>query len=129
MRRLRWLLVPVVVAGIMTCSDAEAPAGPGWLEVRLSSPNGDDGGIMLVVRGGPIDSVRSPFANAFARRLSASEWRVIVAGNVTSAVVARVWVPDLDAAAQYAATVEQVASGTTYAQRATAGYALTVARP
>jgi hypothetical protein len=95
----------------------------------VTSPNSDDGGIMFVVRGGPIDSVRSPFADAFTRRLSASEWRLIVAGNVSSAVVARVWVPDLDAAAQYAATVEQVASGITYAQRATTSYALIVARP
>jgi hypothetical protein len=117
MTRLRRLLPLALAAALTTCSGTE-PAGPGWLDVRLVSPNTDDGGVMFTVRGAPIDSVRSPFPDLYTERVGASEWQVIVLGNVSSAVVARLWVPDLDAAASYAATVDQVASGLTFAQRA-----------
>ena len=127
MRRLRRLLPVALVLALTTCKGTE-PAGPGWLNVRLTSPAADDGGVMFVVRGGPIDSVRSTFPDTFTSRVSASEWKVIVVGNVASTTVARVWVPDLDAVAQYSATVEQVASGVTFAQRAVGGYGLTVER-
>lgn len=128
MRRLHRLLPILLVAGLATCKGTE-PAGPGWLNVRLTSPTTDDGGVMFVVRGGSIDSVRSTFPDAFTSRVSATEWKVIVVGNVASTVVARVWVPDLDASAQYSATVEQVASGVTYEQRAVGGYAIGIERP
>ena len=128
--RTPWRRLPLLLllAGLTTCSDGAEPAGPGWLNVRVSSPHPDDGGVMFRVQGGPIDSVRAAFPDAFTSRVSASEWRVIVIGNVASAVVARVWVPDLDAVAQYSAVLEQAASGTTYAQRPTADYTLTVER-
>lgn len=121
------LLPILLVVGLATCKGTE-PAGPGWLNVRLTSPTTDDGGVMFVVRGGSIDSVRSTFPDAFTSRVSATEWKVIVVGNVASTVVARVWVPDLDASAQYSATVEQVASGVTYEQRAVGGYVIGIER-
>lgn len=125
MTRLRRLLPLALTAALITCSGTE-PAGPGWLDVRLVSPNADDGGVMFVVRGGPIDSVRSPFPDLYTNEISASQWEVIVIGNVSSTVVARLWVPDLDAAPDYSATVEQVASGATFEQRATGAYSMVV---
>lgn len=128
MRRLALLLPVALAAGLTTCGGTE-PAGPGWLNVRLTSPNADDGGVMFTVRGGTVDSVRSTFPDTYLNRVSQSETGIIVVGAVRSGVVARLWVPDLDAAAQYAATMEQVASGTTFEQRALTGYTLTVERP
>jgi hypothetical protein len=128
MIRLRRLVPLALVAALTTCSGTE-PAGPGWLDVRFVSPTVDDGGVMFVVRGGPVDSLRSSFADLYADRVSATEWRVIVLGNVSSTVVARLWVPDLDAVARYTATLEQVASGVTFAQRSTEGYGIAIERP
>lgn len=122
-------LVPLVLAALLTTCSGSEPAGPGWLHVRLASPVTDDGGVMFVVRGAPIDSVRSGFADLYTSHVGTSEWEIIVVGNVSSTVVARLWVPDLDAVARYSATVEQVASGVTFAQRAVDGYRLTVERP
>jgi hypothetical protein len=125
MTPLRRLLPLALTAALTTCSGTE-PAGPGWLDVRLVSPATDDGGVMFAVRGAPIDSVRSPFPDLYTHRVGASEWEILVLGDVSSAVVARLWVPDLDAAASYVATVEQVASGVTFAQRAPGPYSLVV---
>jgi hypothetical protein len=125
MTRRRCLFPPVLAVLLATCSGAE-PAGPGWLDVRLVSPTTDDGGVMFVVRGGPIDSVRSSLPDLYTHQVSASQWAVIVIGNVSSTVVARLWVPDLDAAPDYLATVEQVASGVTFEQRASGQYSLVV---
>jgi hypothetical protein len=125
MMRLHRLFPLALTAALITCSGTE-PAGPGWLDVRLVSPNADDGGVMFVVRGGPIDSVRSPFADLYTNQGGASQWEIIVVGNVSSTVVARLWVPDLDAAPDYSATVEQVASGVTYVQRAPGSYSMVV---
>jgi len=125
--RVRRLFPLALAAVLATCSGAE-PAGPGWLDVRFVSPTADDGGVMFVVRGAAIDSVRSSFPDLHTVQVDASEWRIIVLGNVSSTVVARLWVPDLDAVARYAVTVEQVASGITFAQRATAPYAMVVER-
>ena len=60
---------------------------------------------MFRVQGGPIDSVSSTFPHVFAQQISSYEWTVIVVGDVTATVIAQVWVPDLNLAAQYSATV------------------------
>jgi len=126
MTRLR-LLLPVVLATALTTCGTD-PAGPGWLDVKLVSSATDDGGVMFTVRGAPIDSVRSTFPDLYTNRVSASEWEVIVVGNVSSTTVARLWVPDLDAVARYTATIDQVASGLTYAQRAVGDYSIRIER-
>jgi hypothetical protein len=127
MKRVYRLFAIALAVGLMTCSGSE-PAGPGWLDVRLTSPNADDGGVMFTVRGARIDSVGSTHPDLFTNQVNEREWEVIVVGNVASTVIARIWVPSLDAAAQYSATLEQVASGTTFEQRALAGYSITVER-
>lgn len=126
MTRLRLVFALALAVALTTCGTE--PAGPGWLDVHLVSPATDDGGVMFAVRGAPIDSVRSAFPDLYTNRVSASEWEVIVVGSVSSTIVARLWVPDLDAVARYSATIEQVASGLTYAQRAVGAYAMRVER-
>jgi hypothetical protein len=126
MRYLRAVLMLSLAGGLLTCGESIDPTGPGWLNVVLDSPNLDDGGVMFTVQGGPIDSVRSSLPDVFDDRVSATQWRMIVIGDVPSAVIAQVWVPDADAASRYSATVEQAASATTFGQRSTGTYALRV---
>jgi hypothetical protein len=124
MRLLRVLGLALLLAALGTC---EGPPQPGWLQVRLVSPNGDDGGVLFAVSGGPIDSVRSSFPDFFSAQHGAT-WRMLVAGTPVSGVIAQIWVPDPSAAPVYTATVEQVAQAATYAQRSAGGYQLRVAR-
>jgi hypothetical protein len=124
MRVVRTLAGIALLAGLLTCGESTRPAGPGWLDVHLTSPNADDGGVMFRVQGGPIDSVRSTLPHVFAQQISSFEWTVIVVGDVTSTVIAQVWIPDLDTADRYSATLEQAASGTTFVQRNLGGYSL-----
>jgi len=126
MKRLRALGLAALLVALGTCGGPDLPT-TGWLQVLLSSPNTDDGGVLFIVSGGPIDSVRSSYADFFAARQGGS-WRMLVAGGLAPGVVAEVWVPDLGAVATYTGTVEQVAQRTTYAQRPTSAYRVSIER-
>lgn len=126
-RRRRWLGL-LAAALLLTCGESTEPPTPGWIDVRLDTPNTDDGGIIFVVSGGQIDSVRSAL-DVFSSRQSETSWRVLVAGNARAGVIAQLWVQDVTSDSAYAAVVEEVASRTTFEQRPLSGYALTVQRP
>ena len=117
-----------VAAVLTTCRDSVEPPLPGWVDVRLTSPNGDDGGILFTVSGAQIDSVRSAFPNTFTRQESASVVRVIVTGTLTSGVVAQVFVPDVHVLSPYATSLVEIASRT-FEQRSPAGYTLELSGP
>ncbi len=132
------LVVALLGLGVaaLSCGDS-GPSGPGpekepvpgWMKVRLSSPNTDDGGIMFMLSGGQIDSIRSSFSNLHTATFSPTARRVIVAGNLTAGgVVAEVLVPDLRATASYTAAVEQVAVRDTYEQRPASSVSLVLER-
>ena len=102
---------------------------PGWIRVRLDSPNGDDGGIMFTVSGGQMDSIRSSYPDLYVSSGNTTVKRIIVAGNLTSGTtVAELMVPDVQSAASYSVTVDEVASRVSYVQRQVSGYSLTVER-
>jgi hypothetical protein len=125
MKPLRVLGLAALVVVVGTC---EGPR-PGWLQVQLVSPNANDGGVLFTVGGGPVDSVRSSFPDFYAQRLGEGDsWRVLVAGTPVANVIAEIWVPDVGVAASYTGTVEQVAHVSSYAQRPTAGYQLSIGR-
>ncbi len=130
-RRVVTTLAGLVLAGgVVTCgSEPVAPPTPGWVNVRLTTPNLDDGGILFTVTGAQIDSVRSTFPNTFLRRESASSVRVVIVGNLAAGTVAQILVPSIGAAGTYGATVVEVATRGTFAQRPTAGYTLSVESP
>jgi hypothetical protein len=124
MKLLRALGLAALVVALGTC---DGPTPPGWLQVRLVSPNTDDGGILFTASGGPIDSVRSPFPDFFFAKQGAS-WRMLVVGAPVSGVIAEIWVPDPGAAASYTGSVEQAARVTTYEQRPTGSYRISIQR-
>ena len=129
----RVLFVAGVVTGaavLSTCGSdpQEPPATPGWVNVTLTTPNTNDGGIVFIVSGATVDSVRSTFSNAFTRRESATQVRGVVIGPLRDGiVVAQVLVPDVGDVSGYSATVTEIAAqAPSFAQRSVADYSLTV---
>ena len=133
----RWFLVCILLAPVHACADSSvtgpepipSPAQvPGWLNVQLTTPNADDGGIMFTVAGGPIDSVR--FVNqGFATAVTDSIWRFLATGELSTGPIAQLLVPNVDDASLYRPEIQQVAALATYQQRDLAGYSLQVLNP
>jgi hypothetical protein len=112
-------------ASLLTCRDGAGPPVPGTLKLRLVSSN-VDAGVMVTISGGPVDSARTNHPYFAARRVSDSEFRLVVGGSVGSGVIAEIWVPDTRAVASYAATVVQAAVAVTLAQRPVESYVVQV---
>ena len=111
----------------MTSESASGPT-PGYLEVRLTSPNIDDGGLHFTIGGARIDSVTTNLPIISKRAVNDSLWHVVVGGNVGTGPVAKIWVPDTRHVSQYTGAVLEVVIRTTYAQRAATGYAIVAAQ-
>ena len=118
-----WLGVILLLGG---CSNSTGPTA-GILNLTLASPHADDGGIMLSVYGGPVDSVEA-VGYAIHSARAADSVKMIVIGNFGSGVIARIHIPDSRQASRYTAQVKQVAARRTYAQRDPAGYTVSLAR-
>jgi hypothetical protein len=132
MRTLK--ILGILTAGVVlaNCGGGGGEPGPvkGFLDVTLNTPNADDGAILLKVQGGEIDSVvGGAMAQYGGYTIQPSFTRIVVAGNITDGIVARVQVPDINNAGAYSATVEQVAVRNSSTTRSTAGYTLTVSAP
>ena len=117
-----WLAV-ILLAG---CSNSTGPTA-GVLNLTVTSPHKDDGGIMLSVYGGPVDSVEAVGSVIHSAR-AADSVKMIVIGNLGSGVIARVHIPDNRQASRYSVQIKQVAARQTYAQRDPAGYTVSLAR-
>jgi hypothetical protein len=121
----------LVLAAILTaaCSGGGDNSGPvaGTLQVSLTSPNTDDGAVMLEVTG-DVDSATAPAGlTLYQSAASATVVRAIVTGPITSgSSLLTLHVPDVGKASSYTAQVLQVSASGTYAQRAVGGYSLQV---
>jgi hypothetical protein len=115
-------------AGLLSGCQSES-AGPtaSMLNVSLTTPNSDDGAILFTVSGGPVDSVEVAGYPVYSVRVDRNTIRVIVTGDLSAGMVARVRIADERQRSSYAATLEQVASRSTYGQRDPASYSLTLA--
>jgi hypothetical protein len=110
------------------CGDSTGSGGGrgGWLALQMTTPNTDDGGVLITVSGPAIDSVRSTHPQLITRRESAASVRVIIGGNLTAGVIGEIRVPDMRQAGQYSAVLHEVAARNTYQQRALTGYGLSL---
>ena len=123
MRRLG--VVFALVMAIFACHDDDktvAPTGPGVLDVVLTTPNADDGAILLTVDGA-VDSVQGTPYLIFSAA-SGTVARIVVTGDVAGGVIARLFVPDVGIADQYLAHLDEVAQRGTFALRPTTSYQL-----
>ena len=121
-------LIVVLVAGL-SCSD-EGPESPmpGVLSVRVTIPNAGDRAIRLNVSGGAVLGVRSPSSALVIHSALTDPGALVMAfGSLESGVVAEIDVPDVRVAADYQATIVDVA-GADFALRALGGYSATIER-
>jgi hypothetical protein len=139
MRIQRTLLIGTVVIGVaLACGDSTGPddhgddrgepiqPDPGFLHVRLATPNADDGAIQFTLSGDRIDSIRTPGDTVFSASIGTNLHRVIVVGGIQGGTVARFWVPDRNQHQDYRVTLEEAAARGTYAQRDPTDYTLSV---
>jgi len=114
-----------LVLAILACHDDDktvAPTGPGVLDVVLTTPNPDDGAVLLTVDG-VVDSVQGAPYVIFSTA-SGTGARIVVTGDVVGGVIARLYVPDVGSADQYLAYLDEVAQRGTYALRSPTAYSL-----
>ncbi len=134
MNMKRWF-VWILLANLYACGDGSV-TGPepiplparGWLNVQLTTPNSDDGGIVFTVAGGPIDSVRFVH-EGFSTAVSDSIWRFLATGKLSNGAIAQLLVPNVDNPSVYRPEIQEVAALITYEQRDLAGYRLQVVKP
>jgi hypothetical protein len=123
----------LMLAAILTaaCGSSDGGSGPvaGTLQVTLTSPNTDDGAVMLQVSG-DIDSVTAPSGlTLYEATPSATVVRAIVTGDIASgSSVLTLHVPDVAKAASYSTQLLQVSAKGTYVLRPVGGYTVLVHR-
>lgn len=103
------------------CSNNTGPSGA-VLSVSLSSPNTDDGAVLLTISGGPVDSVEAVGYPVYTARSGSETLRLIVTGPIGSGPIARIHVPDNRQVFSYSVKLVQVAARATYTQRDPASY-------
>lgn len=101
---------------------------PGVLTLTLSGTAGNDGALVVTVSGGAVNDVHAADGVEISRNTDASGTHLLLLGNITEGVVARIDVPDVAKAAAYVATVDQAADRTTFGLLDAAGYRIVVAR-
>jgi hypothetical protein len=112
---------------IVSCSgDITGPVS-GSLEVRLNSPNTDDGAALFTVIGGPIEDVEAVAGTVYTAKIDANTTRVVVAGSLTSGPIARFRIADMTHAGLYSVELNELAVRLTYARREPQGYTVSVA--
>jgi hypothetical protein len=122
------VFVLLAVCGCGGDGPMETPM-PGPLNLRLTTPNGDDGAILFDVTGGAIDSIAREGFRVVASAPGTSPRRAIINGNLAAGTVARIWVRDVNKVGSYSATIREVAARGTYALRDLQGYRIEVVKP
>jgi hypothetical protein len=119
---LAWLLPALLGSTLLAgCSGGTGPTA-GMLSVNLTTPRTDDGGLLLTISGGPVDSIEAAGHRLYYSRPEANTVHFILAGEIASGTIARIHVPDTRQAFQYTALVGQVAARSSYVPRDPAQY-------
>ncbi len=129
MRRLLVLLPLALAAATASgCGDDLAPVA-GTLRVILATPHSNDGAVLFVVSGGPIDQVDPAGYLAYSTPIGSTTTRVVVTGNLVPGVLVNLRVPDVRRFGRYSVVLEQVAARAPgYALQDLGGYGVTVTR-
>jgi uncharacterized protein (DUF2141 family) len=127
--RSRTLFALAAVALFVAAGCTTAPVA-GELTVNLTTPNTDDGALLVRIRGSGAELVTNASAacsgcKMFKAVVSDTEIRAVITGAINAGAVARVSVSDVNNAASYAVDILDVASRT-YVKRATTGYSLSL---
>ncbi len=126
----------IVVSTLAACDNDEAGSlslpeisPPGWLDVRLTGDPGNSEALLFEVVGGPADSVASENHRVFTNVQTPERLRVLLVGDLTNDVVAKVWVPNPSELDRYQIVLEQVAAGQEFQQEPVSTYSLSLEVP
>lgn len=120
----------VLALGTAACSDDSGGVdNSGSITFDLSTPNGDDGAVLLVITGPALSDVRPASAGyqLFWREVSATETRIIVVGDLVAGRLLTAHAPP-GAASEFTASVAEIATRTDMLRPSTAGYTVTASR-
>ncbi|MES2306233.1 MAG: hypothetical protein V4558_12035 [Gemmatimonadota bacterium] len=106
--------------------EAIAPARPGTLTLQLTTPNANDGALVVVISGGTVSTVHPAGNLEVVRQADGSGTHLLLVGDVTAGIVATIDVPDIARASAYVAVVEQAADRTSFALLDPAAYRITI---
>jgi hypothetical protein len=118
------------------CSDASllptepvAPAeSPGaavqWIDVKLTTPNDNDGAVLLEISGGRVLSANGLDLSVDARIADSGPAIVIASGNIRSGQLLKIKVPATASASSYSGRVLQAARRDTFEQQSVSAYKL-----
>ena len=131
MRRFRYLALAALTLLVANCSSSSGNGSgpvPGFLTLTLSTPNANDGAVLLKVQGGAIDSVvGGAMVASGSYVINPTFTRVVAAGTIVDGIIARIHVPDVGLAASYSATVEQASIRTApFTQQNLSGYSIAI---
>jgi hypothetical protein len=120
----------LVPAGMAGCGGDGGPAGPqpGTLVATLTTPNGDDGAILVRINGPGITQVVAGRAGDYLKVLQEGNTvTAVVVGELDSGALIRFDVPDLETRSSYGASILQVADESNALRGSLAGYSLALA--
>src|SRR5688572_12167151 len=112
MMRIRMVALALVAAAGVTCRDEGPPdilppgANPTSLVVTLTTPNADDGAMMVTVRGPGMATVvsSSPSYLVFSNLTVQNQARVIAVGDLRAGAVFNVAVAGANPLSEYSVT-------------------------
>ena len=132
MNRSGWIFALVAALSVSAaCSKDPVAIVPhaGTLTVRLTTPHVDDGALTFTLSGPAINNATAANASLrlFTRGSGQSTIVGVLVGDLANGAVVTLYVPDVTAAAGYAAQVLEVADRNDALRASLAGYALSVA--
>lgn len=130
--RIRKLVSSAVALSVgMACGGGgdtvEPPApDPGPVKLILSTPNVNDGALLVAVTGGTVSSVSAQGYQTASTVPGGGGVTLIIRGSIADGNVAQITLPDRKHLADYTATVKQAADRSSYQQQNLAGYSITL---
>lgn len=135
MPHVRWWRAVAVATVALSCGGdsgggtGPTPKDPGFVHLELTTPNADDGILLISIAGGRVLEVEGAGYQVVSAGVSDTMVKVLVRGTLVGGVIGRVTVPDRNLLSSYTITVEQVAARQSYVQRSVEGYAVRIVRP
>ena len=124
------LAAALLAAGLGACSDGggEGPNGSTAVTVVLTTPNTDDGALLMVFTGPALSGVQASSAayQLFWRAVGPNETRVIVVGDIAAGPLFTAKAAGM--ASDLNATVAEVSTRADQLRGSTAGYSLAVGK-
>ncbi len=134
MKRLRWHPIAAALAALtlsVACGDGGVTEPlPGTLVLSLTTPNSDDGAILLSISGGGISAptVVSTSHVLFFRSTGTTSINAVVVGTITAGLLLRFDVPDVGGASAYTGTITEAADRANALRTTLTGYSLEISR-